>query len=905
MIPSDIRLYTWVDVEEVLLRAHRQNDWPEALIWASAYWNGLTLGIRPDKQYVILEWLAEKFEPRFESDPKEIVNGEWSTSSILLESQADQPRRLAVFFEETEDQPQQPRLVPRLSKPSAIWPPYEPDPPDAFPSDVPPIVAFHSFKGGVGRTLLAVALAQALTTKKQRKSQVLLIDGDFEAPGITQLVRPRFPSPSISFADFLALVHGDSNPRASESIQLAAEQVKHSFLEGTYVLPAFRSQRQYDSLQIKPEHLSQGNNAFILTDALAQLGKSLDVQAVIVDLRAGLSELSTGLLLDPRVYKVIVTTLAGQSIDGTCYLLELLFERAPAKQEGDPFPAMIVSQVLDEHEKGTLFFAPYESKLLSALAPFFENEHEDSLPDPLYLLSYFDRNLMILPNDWNEISNQLNRSDLIGQIHPLINWLPEPTLETDKTPQEELQRKRKQLVEFAKKLIYAESSETGEIGEFLPIQPLQNLATDHTAKVPIAVIVGGKGAGKTYTFLQIVYCKNWYKFIGKLTGTPVASDCSSYVYPSLKSINLSTAINKMVQQTHQKTVNHLGLTNLVSSEQSVDDLRDRLNDNLHEGQWREYWLDFLAWSAGFGEAKSGAGRQFVEYLQKKNRSVIAIIDGLEDLFQELPSNENQQTALRSLLQDVPGWLQQQPNPRLGLIVFVRQDMVTNAIKQNAAQLMDKYNPYALDWSDEEALRLVAWILRQITKPDNGDLQQMDRSELIDELIPLWGRKLGSKDSREARSAEWVIAALSDLKGQIQARDLVRFLHLAAQRSERNKQWFDRLLVPSAIRGVVAPCGKEKIGEIEDENPKLGDILSKLRQLADTAKQTPFGRELVDLSSEEIKILEDNGVVLREAEEYYMSEIFRQGLDFKYKSGARPNVIMLSNRARRINLANVR
>ena len=901
MLPSDVRLYTWVDVEEVLRQARRHNDWPEALVWASAYWNGLTLGIRPDKQQVILEWLAEKFEPRFESEHEEIVNGERSTSSILLESRADQQRRLAVFFEETDDQPQQPRLIPRLSKPATLWPPYEPVPPEAFPSDVPPIVAFHSFKGGVGRTLLAVALAQALTEKRQGKSRVLLVDGDFEAPGITQLVRPRFPSPSISFADFLALVHGDSDPRASESIQLATEQAKHSFLEGIYVLPAFRSQNQYDSLQIKPEHLSQGNNAFIVTDTLAQLGKSLDVQAVIVDLRAGLSELSTGLLLDPRVYKVIVTTLAGQSIDGTCYLLKLLFERAPVKQDSDPFPALIISQIPTEHEKGNLFFAPYESKLLEALTPFFENEHEDSLPDPLYLLSHFDRNLMILPNDWNAIRNQLAQSDLTRLMPPLINWLPEPTPETDKEPQsEELQGKRKQLAEFANKLIFAELSETGEIGEFLPIPPLQNLATDHTAKVPIAVIVGGKGAGKTYTFLQIVYCKNWYKFIEKLNSPPVTSDCPLYVYPVLKSKNLSLAINGMLQQTQQETVNQLGLTNLVSSEQSVDDLRDRLKDNLHEGQWREYWLDVLAWSAGFGEPKSGAGRQFVEYLQKKNRSVVAIIDGLEDLFQELPSNKNQQIALRSLLQDVPGWLQQQPNPRLGLIVFVRPDMVTNAIKQNAAQLMAKYNPYALNWSDEEALRLVAWILRRIKKSDNGDLQQMDRAELIDELIPLWGRKLGHENSHEARAAEWVIAALSDLKGQIQARDLIRFLHLAAQGSERNQQWLDRLLVPSEIRNVVAPCGGEKIKEIEIENPTLRDIFSKLKQLPEDNKQAPFVREQLNLSPEDIQMLEGNGVILREAEEYYMSEIFRQGLDFKYKSRGRPNVIMLSNRARRRN-----
>ena len=892
MIPSDVRLYTWVDVEEVLLRAHRQNDWPEALVWASAYWNGLTLGIRPDKQQVILEWLAEKFEPRFESEHEEIVNGERSTSSILLESRADQPRRLAIFFEETDEQPIQPRLVPRLSKPGTLWPPYEPAPPDAFPSDVPPIVAFHSFKGGVGRTLLAVALAQALT-KRRGKSRVLLVDGDLEAPGITQLLRSRFPSPSISFVDFLALVHGD--PSASESIQLAAEQVGQMCLEETYVLPAFRSQSQVAALQIKPEHLTQGKNPFILTDALTQLGKSLDAQAVIVDLRAGLSELSTGLLLDPRVYKVLVTTLAGQSIDGTCDLLKLLFERAPAKQDSDPFPAMVISQAPIEYEKGNLFFAPYESKLLGALTRFFENEHENSLPDPLYLISHFDRNLMILPNDWNEIRNQLAQSDLTGQMHPLINWLPEPTPETDKQIQfEELQERRKRLAAFTEKLIFAES---GEIDEFLSIPPLQNLATDYSIKVPMVVIIGGKGAGKTYTFLQIVYCKDWYKFIEKLTGNPATNSFPLYVYPALKSKNLIASTDEMVQQTQQETIKQLGLTGPGRSHQLVDDLRNRLAENLHEGQWRDYWLDFLAWSAGFREEESGAGRQFVEYLQKENRSVIAIIDGLEDLFQNLPSDENQQTALRSLLQDVPEWLQQQPTQRLGLIVFVRQDMVTNAIKQNAAQLMAKYSPYALNWSDEEALRLVAWILRRIVENSTEDLQQMRESELIDELTPLWGRKLGHKNSHEARAAEWVIAALSDLKGQIQARDLVRFLHLAAQRSEPNLQWLDRLLVPSEIRGVVAPCGEEKIKEIEIENPTLGNILSKLKQLSEENKQTPFVREQLSLSLKDVQMLEENGVILRDAEEYYMSEIFRQGLDFKYKSAGRPNVIMLSNRAK--------
>jgi hypothetical protein len=279
--------------------------------------------------------------------------------------------------------------------------------------------------------------------------------------------------------------------------------------------------------------------------------------------------------------------------------------------------------------------------------------------------------------------------------------------------------------------------------------------------------------------------------------------------------------------------------------------------------------------------------------------VIALIDGLENLFQELSSERNQQIALRSLLQDVPEWLELQLERPIGLIVFVRQDMLRNAVKQNPAQLMAKYEPYALKWNSEEALRLVAWIAQNSkTLSPKEDLQEMDRATLIDALAPLWGRKLGKESSREARSAEWVIAALSDLNGQIQARDIVRFLHIAAGESESNRYWLDRILVPTVIRETIKPCGQEKIKEIREENPQLGDILSKLQQLSSENKQIPFVREQISLNTEEIQILEDSGVILRVEGEYYMSEIFRQGLIFKYKVGARPNVIMLSRRSRK-------
>jgi hypothetical protein len=73
MIPADIRLYTWVDVEDVLLRSHQKNDWPEGLIEARAYWDGLHLSIEPGTREKISEWLAGQFDPWFDQENRAIL----------------------------------------------------------------------------------------------------------------------------------------------------------------------------------------------------------------------------------------------------------------------------------------------------------------------------------------------------------------------------------------------------------------------------------------------------------------------------------------------------------------------------------------------------------------------------------------------------------------------------------------------------------------------------------------------------------------------------------------------------------------------------------------------------------------------------------------------------------------
>ena len=913
----DIRLYTWLDVEEVLFRIQEKSSLPNWLISVQAYWDSLTIGIRPGTQDEAKIWLKSVYDTRFRIDEEDNrVDG-----LIILESLPNKPQLLPVVFEETEEDYRIPRLTPSLARPGIIVPnrhDNDRELPPSFEADFPPIVAFHSFKGGVGRTTNAIAFAQTLT---DRNYNVLLVDGDLEAPGISWLLEQRLPSPPVSFADLIALVHGDSDPKATDSIQLVADRIQNALIDNIYFLPAFRSTKRFTSLEIKPEHLIQGaKNPFILTQILADLGKTLNVDVVLVDLRAGLSELSTGLILDPRVYRVFVTTLSGQSIAGTKQLLELVGERAPSLRDTDPLPTVIISQVPDELKNSELLKDEnknLDNLLLDTSESFSEKNIEnteanilDSSKDfleqafrHLNLTTQFSDSLLVLPTTWEEVNSRLHRSGIVDDLRPLLDVLPIKQTQTikedipsinDHPPS--IKSQRESLRDISKKLVYAE---TAEIKKFLPTIPLRHLASDHRHQIPITVVVGAKGSGKTHTFLQIIHRENWQKFAEDTCATQVHVD--ALIFPILASKNLKTEDVKLVADVQKKAAQALGFENPQEIQLIRENIENFCQQDLLEGQWREHWLDVIAWGVGFQPEQKGAGRALTEHLFSQQQRLLVVIDGLEDLFQDFASDKTQQKALRALLQAVPEWLGQQPGRFLGILIFIRRDMVLSAILQNAAQMMARYEPYALKWNREEALRLVAWvtILSDIPLDTNiKKLQEMQEEDLTQILVPLWGKKLGTDTSREAPSARFAIAALSDFRGQIQSRDLMRLLHLAAKASVDNddERWLNRILIPKGIRGALPECSEEKITEIELENTALKNVFAKFRNLSQDQRKIPFRPEQLELSVEEMKILEENGVVIREKDNYYMPEIFRLGLEFKLTEGVRPAVMSLARRA---------
>ncbi|AFM27609.1 KGGVGR-motif variant AAA ATPase [Desulfomonile tiedjei] len=893
MLPPDIMLFTWVDVEDLFLRLQQEGNWPNWLRWVRVYWDGLTLGVSPNLGEQAVQWLSEIFESRLRESEGDRF--------IILENFAANERLLQVYIEISEEQSDNPRLEPTLTRPTTIWP-MSKEARESTPleissgSELPSIVAFHSFKGGVGRTIHAIAFCEAFVEETGKK--VLLVDADLEAPGISWMFEKRMPEIPVSFSDLLSLAHSDIDSSFGQAIEICAHRLQDTLERGIYVLPAFRSPEQVSSLEIRPEHLLKSSeDPYALTMLLAHLGKKLSVDVVVADLRAGFSELSAGLILDPRVFRVLVTTLSSQSVQGTCRLIELLARRTPSAREDWPIPALIISQYPDEYNMSE-FALSAQDRLQEALEQLKGSEPEansDTLI-PEIVESRFDPSLLILKKDWEDILKQVRNSQLTRNIRSLIEWvgIVRPKEGGDLiTPLTELPKKRADLRIVSADLEYAEKAKSEE---FLTTGALSRLAADYRVRVPISVIVGAKGAGKTFTFLQLIRLKHWVTFCQRVHET---ADVQAQFFPFLASRNLEDSVQEMVARTAREVSTEMNFAESMNSTDIRERIEDWLKSPMTEGEWRRHWIDLLAWAVGFQRLKENAGEEFINKLKSLNKKLIILVDGLEELFLEISDNHEQQNALRALLQQVPEWLQQQAGRPLGILLFVRRDLVLYSIKQNAAQFLSRYESYALRWSQEEALRLVVWIA-QTSGIDLGmppdRVQDASEEELTEKLVPIWGTKLGKNESKEARTAAWVKYALSDLKLQIQARDVVRFLKLAADGSVTDKFWSDRILAPPAIRKALRECSIGKIQEVSQENYPLRDVFEKLRKTETASRQIPFNADEFNLTTKDLKILEENGALLQDGEDCYMPEIFRQGLGFTLKHGKRPRVLALAKRA---------
>ncbi|HAL9252824.1 TPA: ParA family protein, partial [Escherichia coli] len=129
-----------------------------------------------------------------------------------------------------------------------------------------------------------------------------------------------------------------------------------------------------------------------------------------------------------------------------------------------------------------------------------------------------------------------------------------------------------------------------------------------------------------------------------------------------------------------------------------------------------------------------------DYLIAIDKSIVLLVDGIEDILFAPEKDANHNSAIRSLL-NLPNAISDLQNRRIGLVCFVRADYVQSAIKQNVNQYVAKYQQFRLEWTPESFLRLAYWISAkaEIINANESDAESGSLNFLLSNLERLWGK----------------------------------------------------------------------------------------------------------------------------------------------------------------------
>lgn len=906
-------LLTWVDVARRLatvpMRGVLPSDVgcaPEGVVATDVFWTSLEITIKAESDKISAEtWLQSVFGSwlnqdhfgdkflKFESGAPieklpikyEIVGDDWNIPVFRAKASLEGSRSYSVRF-------------------------------PARTKNLPPVVAFHSVKGGVGRTTSAMAFSQYMASGLPLSKPILLIDADFEAPGISYLYRTRKPEAAISLEDLLALAHTDQSIDFEKTISFIAARITDQRIGDVYILPVKRTLDDLMAFAIRPEHLARSrvDQPYLIVDLVRMLVEKLDCQMAVVDLRAGLVDIALQFLTDPSVDRVFVTTSSGQSIYALNSMFNtlgnierqtgvrgrqpfVLFNQIPRSTSEPDFKSQLTKKVETQADAKFLNSAsrgPNEGVGAVSVA-------ESSLE---FGFQHHAVDLISSSVDWDSYSNQLEKSGFVaGLKSEMEKWVESRGINPlfDKPQSSDIDGDRRssacdELAKYVESREFAESSE--QIREPLATPPLQRLISDFRHQPPITIIEGAKGTGKTLTFRYLLEQQNWRNAVQKLDGS-LATSFEGVFLPVLGSASSSDTIQSLISQGRESCANILGGGLPQKFSVSTEKIKVGIRDKWNTQEWTTFWLEIIAASAGFAGMQDN-WQSFLDAVRaaEESRPVI-LFEGLEELFVNPYTDIVQADALRSLIRDVPLRLREEAGRPVGLVVFIRGDMLEAVIEQNLQQFRSSYRNYALTWRDIDIQELVVWLvsssgaLPDLWSPNWRSKRDADRET---DLRKIWGHKLGKDTTNEARSTEWVLAVLTDLTGRLTARDLIRFIREAALKS-RDRIADSRLLLPSAMRQAVENTSKLKVEEYPKEVLELEPIFKKFQQTSggttpfDRAEAAQYGITPVDL-----EVLEKYGVVYADEGRFEVPELFRIGLNLKRK-GARPNIISLTRKAR--------
>ena len=868
-----MNFYTWKDIERYFLL--NRASWEDTIGSIDVYPTDITVYARQGTCEKAWETIQTMFGPNYNPQNKEI--------KLDIGNYA-----LPIDVQEGENVPRGKKVLPLFENilyQTSSYPTQKPEPLSHQ------VIAFHSYKGGVGRTLSLLAFAKAWSAVfcNSDTERLLIIDSDIEAPGMTWLQEDRSDD-TFSYLDLLALIQDKKD--VDEIVDLACSKLKLSTItvETTsrkiehVFIPTYRYEEQLIDLYATPESVvnSKGKE-YILATVISKICERLGLCAALVDLRAGISEYSSTLLLDSRVKKYLVTSTSTQSILGTQMLLKYLLKGLNIG-EYTVLPEVFLNMIpdaLSENDKSDII-----GELLQCYEQGGAVDSDLQLTDNVITELPFASELIHLTS-MHQIFQNLNGRGLYLKLEELIkqNYINEKPLDESSIKEESRDTILKKINELASSQLTAEGNADFDV---LMTEALKYLSRKYNDSVPATVVMGAKGSGKTFLYRKMSESREWTAFC-KSIGEPVNDTATGFFLPVIASRN-STQFMKTLKSCINNLNNHISGCS-VSESIFWDNSTKLEREKGQTADWLYFWELLLAKSI---YPQYSSLQEVNSELEAKKQKVIFLIDGLEDILTHISTDENEQTAVKALCQNIVSQLIAKYS-NIGIIVFLRRDMAQSSITVNFKQFMQANGQAELKWSSSDALRLVVWLVSKAEPrfyEDIEEIEQASQKVIDDALVRLWGTKLGKSSSNEAHSSRWILAALSDFNGQLQARDIIRFLKYATA-SPKKAIYNDRIIMPTEIREAVSTCSTEKIEEVKQEYAMLKPIFERLQDLPEEHRTLPLLPEYAKLTNDEEGYMVREGYLKREDDKFYLPEIIRHALRFKYGRGARPKVLVLT------------
>lgn len=235
--------------------------------------------------------------------------------------------------------------------------------PSAAPIAPPPIVAFYSFKGGVGRTTAAAAFALSWARRGKR---VAALDVDLDAPGLGRLLDADGEGTTARWGvvDYLL----------EQGIDLPLDDYRHtcarSNVTGDGVIDVYPSGRvnahylaKLSKLDLEMASANESSKAQTnpLEPLLLRLQADSHPDLIVLDSRAGLSP-AAGIVLGGIAHvHVVVSTAGEQALDGLRVVVRRLGEARIYADRPQAECVLVQAMIPDHPELGGRAIAHFDT----------------------------------------------------------------------------------------------------------------------------------------------------------------------------------------------------------------------------------------------------------------------------------------------------------------------------------------------------------------------------------------------------------------------------------------------------------------------------------------------------------------------------------------------------------------